>query len=1270
VSSLPIGPLDARIANVGLLLGLLTGSPDDLSLDLDWFANPLPSLEHMPQDATHLLALLRSFLGSVAPGTPADREWYALNWTDETGTEVDSGIYVVLPLENAPAPAVVGVGIGRTFNAATASVPIGAWGYVPLFEIPIGSPVVVTGTNANPIDLELTITSQTPINVPGGGTFSGLAFTSHITFSGTPSFELAFVKPVPPADPITTLAGLQKLSAAQWVNALLTVPQVLKWLSTSIVSTAVTIGDVLSNLGLLIALDGGGYTLGDFHEFEGKSALQVAQILLAQALQTIASVQDPIVPLGSGGLYVVGIPTSDGKYVDYGLRLAVPTFDVSPSDANEPRLNLALGAWLTGDTDANNWYTRSDATDAPGDPGVTVLFVRATNDEEPAIDFTLAVNLVSLGFDFSGANDRPLVSVEGFSLGGISPRFSLAIDDSANVRWGVGGRLNQLALPVGNGLKGSAAANPVAQNLLSSGDGSGDSEAINPAFSLAVSKVVTPSHDLSVQLYDAKDNPTDTVYIPIQRAFGPLTIGRIGVEWESSQTDPRLGFLFDASVMLSVLEIDLQGLKIGIPLSSPGTLSAYDFGLDGLAVSFASGPLSITGALIREEVTVDGQQVLEYNGEAVVKAEKWALGAIGSYASLGGTPSLFVFAQYNGTIGGPAFFFVTGLCAGFGYNRSIKIPGQNDVPSFPLLSGVADPSKIGGANASPAQALAALGDWVLPAQGFNWFAAGVQFTSFELVQSNAVLVVVPTGDFELAILGVSRLKLPQQGTTQYAYVELGIKIDFKPSQGFFGVSAVISPNSYVITPDCHLTGGFAFYLWFGGPHAGDFVVTIGGYHPAFTKPDWYPDEPRLGFSWQVDDNVSISGQAYFALTPSCVMGGGSLDVQFHSGDLRAWFTAHADFLFHWKPYYFQGSVGISIGASYRVNLLFCSFTVSVELGADLSIYGPPTGGTVSIDWYIISFSIPFGASGGPGVKFIGWNDADNGGFSALLPQNDQQQKNKLAAAAGGDALVNVCTTAINTGLVSLVEDTGTAPAADGKRWLVRANTVSFSVESAFPLTAVQTAGKTVAAPSDPAYFVAIKPMGIGSSTPNSAASIASGLTITLVGKNSGPQDLSDASQWSFAATTRDVPEALWGSPPATNNGYLPAPALPQPGEQTLPDRLVGLGSIAPVTQPFTGPPAFPLTNLDYAPVNSDDPDYLPLSGEAPVNRQPTPTPTSLQTIADTIVAVAKVREDLFTVLAELGFNAGANGTTADIAANVNLSYPDAPMLGAPWKVAA
>lgn len=93
----------------------------------------------------------------------------------------------------------------------------------------------------------------------------------------------------------------------------------------------------------------------------------------------------------------------------------------------------------------------------------------------------------------------------------------------------------------------------------------------------------------------------------------------------------------------------------------------------------------------------------------------------------------------------------------------------------------------------------------------------------------------------------------------YAYVELGIEAVLAPDEGYFGLTAILSRNSFVLSPDCHLTGGFAVATWFGAnPHAGDFVLTLGGYHPAFPVPGHFPVVPRLGFRWTVSDTVTIS----------------------------------------------------------------------------------------------------------------------------------------------------------------------------------------------------------------------------------------------------------------------------------------------------------------------------------------------------------------------------------------------------------------------------
>lgn len=69
--------------------------------------------------------------------------------------------------------------------------------------------------------------------------------------------------------------------------------------------------------------------------------------------------------------------------------------------------------------------------------------------------------------------------------------------------------------------------------------------------------------------------------------------------------------------------------------------------------------------------------------------------------------------------------------------------------------------------------------------------------------------------------------------------------------------------------------------WFGpNPNAGDFVFSVGGYHPAFDRPAYYPNPPRLAITWAISDNLMVRGEAYFAVTPKAVVGGGALSFNF------------------------------------------------------------------------------------------------------------------------------------------------------------------------------------------------------------------------------------------------------------------------------------------------------------------------------------------------------------------------------------------------------
>ena len=438
-------------------------------------------------------------------------------------------------------------------------------------------------------------------------------------------------------------------------------------------------------------------------------------------------------------------------------------------------------------------------------------------------------------------------------------------------------------------------------------------------------------------------------WVDVQKAFGPFHFQRVGV----GVNGQNIEFLLDASLDMAGLTITLEGLAAECALSelSKGNFKPT-FYLNGLGVNFARGELKIGGALLRVK---EGQ----YDGALTLHYKKLGIQAFGSYSSeVGGHPSLFVYALVDYPIGGPPFFYVEGLALGFGYNRTIKLPTIDEVSEFPLVKhAMAKSSKP----ATPMAVVRELRENISPAVGEYFLTAGVRFTSFKNISGFVLLTALFGQHFEIVVLGKATLSSPPDQGTPLVSASLALLARFAPDEGELKVIAKLLPDAYVFSPDCHLTGGFAFYCWFDKEHKGDFVLTLGGYHKDFDKPAHYPEVPRLGLNWQINPNLKVTADAYFALTPSALMAGGNLAIVWQSGNLKAWFTAGVDFLIAWQPFHYRGHVGVSIGASYTFKF-FGWRTVSVELAADLKVWGPPFSGIAHVNWYIISFDIAFGAT--------------------------------------------------------------------------------------------------------------------------------------------------------------------------------------------------------------------------------------------------------------------------------------------------------------------
>ena len=484
---------------------------------------------------------------------------------------------------------------------------------------------------------------------------------------------------------------------------------------------------------------------------------------------------------------------------------------------------------------------------------------------------------------------------------------------------------------------------------------------------------------------------SQATWLDVQRNFGPVSVKRLGI----ACVNGRVRFLLDASLVVSGLSIDLMGLSLEFPLATITRFKRTEVldylarnaqqgstNLTGLSVTYENGPMAISGGLLKVEPLPTGT-TYAFSGELLLKADTWALSVIGSFAQMtNGDSSMFAYGVLHATLGGPAFFFVTGIAAGFGYNRSLRLPSLNDLPSFPLIA-------ASSTTGSRAVLASSIGSYIYPASGQNWLAAGVRFTSFKVIDSFALLTVYFGDRFEIGLLGLSTITVPARSKgaaiEPIAYAQIALEATYAPDDGVLKIAAQLMPGSYILSDKCRLTGGFALYNWFqdefekdssgnplyegnthvkklvhGGYRSGDFLLSIGGYHPDFKPPAHYPSVPRVGANWRVNENLTIKGSLYFALTPLAIMAGGMLETNYQCGNLKAWFNSRADFLLYWEPLYYHANLNVSMGASYTISWWSTTKTISAQVTVDVELYGPPFGGKAAVDLYVCSFTIDFG----------------------------------------------------------------------------------------------------------------------------------------------------------------------------------------------------------------------------------------------------------------------------------------------------------------------
>lgn len=688
-----------------------------------------------------------------------------------------------------------------------------------------------------------------------------------------------------------------------------------------------------------------------------RALLETAQILEPGEWHLLPGVTDDLVDR---------VLTLVGEAIE--VFAAEPPIDIDPftvavtADGGTYGVTLGLGAGLELVSSSDVRLSLTAPPDADG--GVTLTLFSLTGTTPT---FAPAIQVADVGLRIDHPTGGKLVDLVA-GVDAVELLASLALGTGAD-----GGDLelgfDNLTVPIGI----AQGSNPVAAKVLSPNNEesqTGDPEDLAPALSPRIELSLLPAPGVTFRL-DAGDPPW---WIAIQRAFGPIYVEQIGGDIEESDGELVILLFFDGAVAIAGLTVAVDDLTVAIPLPTLYNPSTWGIDLMGLAIGYSGSGVTLAAGLRKNETDVG----VEYVGMAQLDALGYALSAIGAYGeftdpALPGTTytSMFVFAALSAPLGGPPFFFVTGIGAGLGLNRELELPDDVvDVPGFPLVAAM-DASS--GFATDPMGSLRGISASFPGRHGTFWLAAGVRFTSFVLLETVAVLAVEIGEGVQVALLGVSHAALPD-ADTPVANIELALIARFSTEEGVLWVQAQLTDNSWLLSEDCRLTGGFAFVIWF---NRSEFIFTVGGYHPRFDVPDHYPVVPKVGYNWTASNALVIKGESYFALASSAIMAGAGFEASYRTSTVWASLSAGVDVLVEWDPLFYDLSayVKVSAGIDVRICVIVCArVRMSFSMGASVRVWGPKLQGRVKLELGPIDVTVTFGAGAKDEVLTIEWSE--------------------------------------------------------------------------------------------------------------------------------------------------------------------------------------------------------------------------------------------------------------------------------------------------------
>lgn len=742
------------------------------------------------------------------------------------------------------------------------------------------------------------------------------------------------------------------------------------------------------------------------------------------------------------------------------------------------------------------WLENNDTWIDPNPPGNGGLFVGFLPDSA-TIEFTPSLSVNGIGLRI-GKSSGPLLDF-GITLESIALHTFGAIDATGVTGGGLQLQFSNLAISA----SGAGGDNGIAQGIMRDTGPTPPKPAFSPA--LAIQKHGNNPVSVTLRAGDG-DGPW---WIAIQKGFGPLYLEQIGFGATMPQGRvERVSLLMDGSVSMFGLTCAVDDLQITYITANGDFFNLDNWAVDlaGLAVSANMAGVTIAGGLLKQTTNVG----IEYLGMLLGRFGVYGITIFGGYGEgeQDGQKftAFFAVGAVNGPIGGPPAFFLTGIGGGFGINRLLVVP--TDLARFgeyPLIQAL----DIAAKPQDPMTQLRALGQYFPMSRGTFWFAAGLSFNSFALVDGIAVVAVQIGDGLDINLLGLARMALPRPQVALVS-IEIALLVRFSSSEGVLWVQGQLTDNSWLLYQDIKLTGGFAYVIWFKGEHQGEFVLTMGGYHPDFHR-NGYPVVARLGIRFSFGDSIVIKAGSYFALTSEALMAGGDFEASADFG--AAWaevkFGAHG--IIYFDPFHYHVMAYARIAAGVTIDTwLFGEISISVSLGARIEVSGPDFHGKATFEVGPIELTVEFGGS-------------DRAQKQPLAPADFIA---KYLEAGEGGALAHALITSF--GALPAKAENSTPDGSEARPFVV---VVEFGLTFTSTVPAA-TVTRTSAAANATTTHAPSRALGVA---PMQASNIQP--TITLTWKRDGA-----TQTFPFTARARafgSFPAGIWGLPQDENNRKVP-----------------------------------------------------------------------------------------------------------------------------------